>query len=514
MDDKKKCVIRPLSEKTDTCNDPVTDTARKVFDVPYLYPWQRIVIANILDAANMQQSAQVYAENEDGIYAGRQIVLLPTGSGKSMCFLVPALLLKGPTLILYPLLALMSDQQRRINAAGIPNVIFRGQQTDRERDNNFKKIKDGAKIILANPEVLQNEKLLSRLAKCGITHIAIDEAHCVAEWGDSFRPAYLTVGSIIQKLCVSVVTAFTATASPSVLSRIAEILFHGEAHIVESDGDRPEISYHVLYAYAKKRAAFKLALTEQRPLLVFCGTRKKAEETAREIAAYPGQKDLVKFYHAGLKKEEKKAVEEWFFSGKKIVLCATCAYGMGIDKKDIRTVIHLDPPVSMENYAQETGRAARDKQPAKAILLWSYTDSSNHLNSKPGSREYMIKKFAGGSECRRQVLLEALGFPDAATAVCSGCDICDRQSSGHIVPIQEAQDALLAIDYITRHRKCLTKPELEYMLQDVLNSRDRGTYRINIWEHADVTEILFQLEKEQRIRICNFPWKNRIDIKK
>ena len=195
--------------------DYVTKAAQDAFGITYLFPWQRIVIANILDASSWKKQSFSGDLREEP--PKNQIVLLPTGAGKSLCFLTPALILPGATLVLYPLLALMADQKRRIDEGGLESVIFRGGQTLEEREENFKQIKNGARIILANPEVLQNKNLITRLKECNISHIAIDEAHCVSEWGDSFRPAYLTLGKIIKELDVPVVTAFTATASPEVL---------------------------------------------------------------------------------------------------------------------------------------------------------------------------------------------------------------------------------------------------------------------------------------------------------
>ena len=237
---------------------------------------------------NTSLQPDITEEEASFFYRGRQIVLLPTGAGKSLCFLTPALLLKGPTLVIYPLLALMADQKRRMDSGGIESVIFRGGQSPQEREENFAKIKKGAKIIIANPEVLQNKSIEKKLAACNIQHIAIDEAHCVSEWGDSFRPSYLTLGKIIKEVGCKTVTAFTATASPQVLSRVSQVLFGGQSHIVRSDADRSNIRYNVIYAAAKKREAFRLALTEQKPLLIFCGTRAKSEDMARELALYMG----------------------------------------------------------------------------------------------------------------------------------------------------------------------------------------------------------------------------------
>ena len=178
----------PESEEENTLDsDEVLQAAKKTFGISYFFPWQRIVIANILDSANPGNDIL----KDDVCSNGRQIVLLPTGAGKSLCFLAPALLFDKPTLVIYPLLALISDQKRRMDEGGLDCVVFRGGQTDLEREENFMRIKNGAKVIITNPEALQNKNLLERLCSFGIVHIAIDEAHCVSEWGDSFRPAYL-----------------------------------------------------------------------------------------------------------------------------------------------------------------------------------------------------------------------------------------------------------------------------------------------------------------------------------
>ncbi|MBO4403835.1 MAG: RecQ family ATP-dependent DNA helicase [Treponema sp.] len=471
------------------------------FGIKYLFPWQRIVISNILMSSRTQvqksEKADDEAESDDAVFAGRQIVLLPTGAGKSLCFLVPALLLDGPTLVLYPLLALMSDQKRRMDEGGLKSVVFRGGMTEEEKEENFRSIKNGAKVILANPEVLQNKSLVLRLKECSISHIAIDEAHCVSEWGDSFRPAYLTLGDIIKELDVKTVTAFTATASPSVLSRVSEVLFEGNAHVVRSDSDRPNILYKVVNAWSKKRAAFSLALTEKKPLIIFCGTRALSEDMARELGAFMGY-DRVKYYHAGLEKSEKDKVEKWFYPKTDAVLCCTCAFGMGVDKKDIRTVIHLMPSPTAESYIQEAGRGGRDGKTATGILLWSREDSQAALKFPEGSRERVMRDFAEAKTCRRQVLLDALGGEKAA---CSGCDVC---TNGR--PASFASDAAYVYSFIRKNRKCFKKEELISLLVDEFNRRERKLCGVNVWNADDVEKILFQMENAGMIRTCSFPW--------
>lgn len=481
-------------------DDEVLSAAHKAFGISYFFPWQRIVIANILDSVLINKES--VAEQDDRFFNGRQIVLLPTGAGKSLCFLTPALLLKGPTLVLYPLLALMSDQKRRMDEGGILCAVFKGGQTDFEREENFQKIRDGAKIILTNPESLQSQSLVERLCGCGILHIAIDEAHCVSEWGDSFRPAYLILGDIIQKINPPAVTAFTATASPEVLSRVSQVLFGGEAHIIRSAGDRPNIHYKVINTYAKKRTAFLLAHTEKKPLIIFCGTRARAEDMARELSFFCG-KDKVRFYHAGMERSEKSEVEKWFYPKTDAILCCTCAFGMGVDKKDIRTVIHLEPSPTAESYVQEAGRGGRDGSVANAILLWSYNDHLKAEKIPDSSREKCIQKFAESRTCRRQVILDALGEGEERPA-CDGCDICVRGKGAGF-----AKDAALVLKLVKRFPNHFTQEELSRKSAERLNKSALKKSGLNVYEHSDCEEIISQLKKQNLIRERNFPF-NRL----
>lgn len=488
------------AQKTDTANFETDDqallAARKAFGITYLFPWQRIVIANILDSTTTQKCEETDLESNS-----RQIVLLPTGAGKSLCFLTPAILLDGPTLVLYPLLALMSDQKRRMDEGGIPSVIFKGGMTEKEYAENFIKIRNGAKIILANPEVLQNRKLVAELAKHKISHIAIDEAHCVSEWGDSFRPAYLTLGKIIKELQVPCVTAFTATASPQVLSRISEVLFEGEAHIVRSESDRPNIHYFVVNTFSKKKTALLMAMKLPKPLIIFCGTRKKSEDMAHELAPIIGT-DKVKFYHAGLEREEKSKVEKWFYPKTDAILCCTCAFGMGVDKKDIHTVIHLEPSPTAESYIQEAGRGGRDGSIANAYLLWSPEDSMKASKLKDDSRNKVMSFFAESTTCRRQILLDALG---GEKVFCEGCDIC---ISGK--PPEPARDAGNILEIIRKKPNQLTVAGLNNEAIEKLNEKSLKEIGWCIYDHSDTQEIISNLEKLKLIRVRKFPWQNTI----
>lgn len=549
-------------------DDPAAQAALENFGIKYLFPWQRLVVGNIMDS---YFSAKRRGDEEGLLDCdGKQIVLLPTGAGKSLCFQIPAILMEGPTLVIYPLLALMGDQYRRMSEGGIKAAIFRGGQTAEERDENFRLLDGGAKIIIANPEILSDEKLTGRLKEYGISHIAIDEAHCVSEWGDTFRPAYLELGKILRTLDVPVVTAFTATASPEVLARISDVLFNGEAHIVRSESDRPNIHYYVKKVASKKAAALVLAKTEARPMIIFCGTRSRTEDMAQELNTAFGA-ETAKFYHAGMERGEKTKIEEWFFSRKDAVLCATCAYGMGVDKKDIHTVVHLDPPQTAEAYIQEAGRGGRDGSVANAILLWNFEDSLRFAEFPSGSRKAALREFAGTKSCRRQVLLDALG---AEQAVCSGCDICrekallkndsyrheknsesktsvkkslrcsgapgissrfhekfpvrikiaqkisdfHKASSRHFVEKDMpsgnvADDEEIAFRLIELSEKYFTRESFEKFYTKFMNRITIPFTGVNIWNHENFCAVIESLLSSKKIEICGWPWKGRLKIR-
>lgn len=500
-------------------DDFVAKAALDSFGIKYLFPWQRLVVANILEAYEYHSKINLLSDSErlaferdnaDSFCKGRQIVLLPTGAGKSLCFQVPALLFDGPSLIIYPLLALMTDQQRRMEEGSLRSVTFRGGQSEEERNCNFEKIRNGAKIILANPEVLCNDDLVRSLKELGIVHVAIDEAHCVSEWGDSFRPAYLELGKVIKELNPPVVTAFTATASPLVLERVSEILFGGQAHVVRSESDRQNIHYFVRQAVSKKKEALFLAKTELRPMIIFCGTRNNCEDMARELNVCFGH-GTSKFYHAGLEKSEKEAVEKWFYESKDGILCATCAYGMGVDKKDIKTVLHISAPATAEAYIQEAGRGGRDGSIAKAILIWSLEDSFEYATFKSGSREAAMRDFAETKDCRRQVLLDALG---AEKAVCSGCDLCnEREKTAKTAAFKsvglrkERIDWKLAFNLVRKNRNFFCKEELELELTERMNRLFVKSIGKQVWNHSDSAEVVRQLELSGKIFLQKKLWK-------
>ena len=262
-------------------------------------------------------------------------------------------------------------------------------------------------------------------------------------------------------------------------------------------------------------------------MIIFCGTRDKAEDMAQELNVCFGR-GSAKFYHAGLSKEEKEFVEKWFFESKDGVLCATCAYGMGVDKKDIKTVVHLQAPGTAEAYIQEAGRGGRDGSVAKAILLWSLEDSVNFNVFKPDSREAAMKKFAETTDCRRQVLLDALG---AEKAVCSGCDLCnEREYKAGLIKYSKSGKIDFRVRYdlfkydrqkyvsdwemtyglVRKNKNYYSEEELEEVVTERMSKRSLNKIGLNVWNHFDSVEVVRQLKESGRLQKCNFLWKDKL----
>jgi ATP-dependent DNA helicase RecQ len=411
-------------------DDPLARAAKEQFGLDYLYPYQRLVAANILDAA-----LGASPPGGPGFEPLRQVVLLPTGFGKSLCFQLPALLLPRPTVVVYPLLALMEDQRRHLDSLGIACALFRGGQTPEERRAVESLVEGGtAKIVISNPECLGNSRLLDFLKNARPSHIAIDEAHCVSEWGESFRPSYLEMGKIVETLNPPALSAFTATASPTVFEAVARILFGGAPYrVIEGDPDRPNISYAVVRTLSREHSLVRLAGEMPHPLIVFCSSREGAQMLARLLVERLRGSE-VRFYHAGLERPEKKSIEEWFFSSESGTLVSTCAYGMGVDKKNIRSVIHYESPTSVEAYLQEAGRAGRDGMPSRAVLISGPGEElrlAKESDELRRSRFRALLNYATSEEgCRREFLLDLLGTPREGRSPCSGCDRCEGGGRG------------------------------------------------------------------------------------
>lgn len=504
--------------------DPVAETARERFGIPWLFPIQRLVMANILEAAaavdppatppSVTGDDHHNADDFSDRPPPRQVVVLPTGAGKSLCFQVPALLLDGPTLVLYPLLALMEDQRRRLEEAGIASVTFRGGQSAGERGLALSALASGTtKIAIANPEVLEKGRLAVELAGLGIAHLAIDEAHCVSEWGMSFRPAYLEIGRIARTLKPRAITAFTATAGPAVLEATAASLFGQEAwRLLAGNPDRPNILYSVVPTLSKQRSLARLVAESEKPLIVFAGSRRGVENLASRLRL--DQRGLdARFYHAGLAAEEKRRIEAWFLASAEGVLAATCAYGMGVDKKNIRTVIHWEAPASVEAYLQESGRAGRDGGQSRAILLHSASGPVRRKGSSSGEgqRAAALESYAASdSGCRREALLALLGA--APEGSCSGCDRCSGEALAEPEGEAEIRSFLQANPRRFTESDAIARLRGERGFDPPLVP---GGASLSAWHRAEVAEALKALIRLERIRVLKgFPWEGRLEWKR
>jgi ATP-dependent DNA helicase RecQ len=489
----------------DTAEDPVALVARERFGLDYLYPYQRLVAANALDAS------------VPGAEAMRQIVLLPTGFGKSLCFQLPALLLPGPTVVAYPLLALMEDQRRRLGSLGIPCIVFRGGMGPGERAAAEKSVERGeAKIIISNPECLGTPRLLDFLKEAKPSHLAIDEAHCVSEWGETFRPAYLEMGRIAEVLAPPALSAFTATASPTVFEAVARVIF-GEApyRVVAGDPDRPNISYAVVRTLNRERSLVRLAREMTRPLLVFCSSREGVQIVSRLLRERLDESE-VRFYHAGLERSEKKRIEEWFFPSETGILASTCAYGMGVDKKNIRSVIHYEAPTSVEAYLQEAGRAGRDGLPSRAALIAFPGDIDRLSREEDGPRRErfraLIEYASSGAGCRRDALLDLLGYAREGRQPCSGCDRCE----GSAVERDEGAEEILS--FVRANARRFTAEEALVLLRGERTGsgeppRCAGWGAMASWEARDASRAMAVALRLGLVRVTKSRiWKGRLTL--
>jgi ATP-dependent DNA helicase RecQ len=369
------------------------------------------------------------------IKGGDALILMPTGGGKSLCYQIPALCLEGVTVVVSPLIALMQDQVDALQQLGIKASVLNSTLTaveafaieDQMRNNELD-------IVYVSPERLNTEGFLEVLKKSKISLFAIDEAHCVSQWGHDFRPEYTEFSKLHERFPTVPRIALTATADNMTRQDIIKYLNLSDGRVFISSFDRHNIQYKVLPKNVEKKQLLNLLNTEHREDsgIVYCISRNKVMEIAKWLKEQ-GFNALP--YHAGLDKNIRLKNQTKFIKDESVIMVATIAFGMGINKPDVRFVVHMDMPKSIEAYYQETGRAGRDGLPSNALLLYGIEDIAKlqqFINKSGASKEQKMLEqnklnsmlgFAETVRCRRQVLLEYFGESPEKKS-CDNCDTC------------------------------------------------------------------------------------------
>ncbi|SNX69666.1 ATP-dependent DNA helicase RecQ [Cereibacter ovatus] len=371
----------------------------------------------------------------EAVLAGRNtLAIMPTGGGKSLCYQLPALCRDGVTLVVSPLIALMRDQVRSLREAGVEAGALTSGNTDQETEDVFRALDEGRiKLLYMAPERLASAGTLPLLRRIGVGLIAVDEAHCVSQWGHDFRPDYLRIGELRHTLGVPL-AAFTATADAETQEEIVARLFDGVPPATFLRGfDRPNIHLAFAVKSSPRQQILSFAAARKgRSGIVYCATRAKTEVLAQALRE-AGHSAC--HYHGGMEAEDRRRVEIRFQQEDGLIVVATVAFGMGIDKPDIRWVAHADLPKSIEGYYQEIGRAGRDGAPAETLTLYGPDDirlrrAQIDEGAAPADRKAAdhgrlnaLLGLAEATGCRRQVLL---GYFGETSQPCGTCDLCER----------------------------------------------------------------------------------------
>lgn len=384
-----------------------------VFGFPAFRPGQREIVDRLLDGTNT-------------------LSVMPTGAGKSICYQLPALIADRLTVVVSPLVALMDDQVAVLRANGVEAACIHSNRSREDNVADWRRVQDGTiRLLYLSPERLMTERMLSALQDLDPAMFVVDEAHCISKWGFSFRPEYEALSSLRTRFPNATLSAFTATADTATRQDIATKLFGGKGDIVVRGFDRPNLRLSVAPKtdWRKQLLEFVEARSSGAGI-VYCLSRKLTEETA-SLLRDKGFKALP--YHAGLPQDVRRENQEIFMAEDATIMVATIAFGMGIDKPDIRYVFHLNLPGSMEAYYQEIGRAGRDGKPADVHMLYGLDDirmrrqfiAQDAGNEDHKRREHKrldaLLAYGEATQCRRVALLTYFG---ENTQACGNCDIC------------------------------------------------------------------------------------------
>ena len=414
-----------------TGSDSLDDVLRERFGLAAFRPWQREAIEGIVQGS------------------GRVLVVAPTGGGKSLTYQVPAAILPGTTLVLSPLIALMEDQVRALEARGIPATFLASSvdpATRRAREAAL--VRGQYKLVYAAPERLASDAFVDLLARLDVPLVAVDEAHCIAQWGHDFRPDYLRIGRLLQRLRPPRVLACTATATPAVRAEIRVQLQLGDECIEVLRGfARPNLHLSARNVDGPREAKVEALAVLSEALgdpgsprggaIVYAATRRQTEQWAELLR---GMKWNAAAYHAGMAADERSRVASRFAKRSVDVVVATNAFGMGIDRADIRAVVHVQPPASIEAYYQEVGRAGRDGAEARGLLLCSAADiglrrrlATTGTDGSPAPVDMAARAwglfrelltYLDARTCRHDFILRYFGDEREVLGGCGHCDVC------------------------------------------------------------------------------------------
>ncbi len=415
-----------------------------------------------MDLTNAQEALKKYfgydhfrpmqAEIISKVYEGRDtLVLMPTGGGKSICYQIPAVTMPGMAIVVSPLISLMKDQVEGLRANGIHAAYLNSSLDDLgQRLVEEEAMQNKLDLLYVSPEKLVSQNFLPLLKSARPCLFAIDEAHCISAWGHDFRPEYTQMRFLKREFPHTPIIALTATADKLTRRDIARQLQLNQPEVFIASFDRPNLSLEV--RPGQRRLEQILAFLKQRPRqpgIIYCLSRRSTEELAEKLQA---KGIAASFYHAGMDADERAAVQEDFINDRQQIICATVAFGMGIDKSNVRWVIHYNLPKNIESYYQEIGRAGRDGAQADTLLFYSYQDTmvlrdilqkneGEMLDLKLAKLERM-QQYAEAVGCRRRILLSYFG--EDAKEDCGNCDVCKNPPSafdGTVI----AQKALSAI---------------------------------------------------------------------